>query len=323
MHSPAQPPVVVITPVYNGARFIADALDAVQAQTYPNLTHFVLDNASTDATPQILAAYEGRRVPLKQHRNAELLPIAENWNAAVQLGLGGAQYFRFLCADDTLPPDAIEKMVALAESDPAVAVVACQRSTDAGVESLGWDPARVIYDGKEALRLCFLGDTGLAPPHFLYRSRAAASRQPFFDESILAFDTDAGFRLLAEAGAKLGFVHEPLGHTRRHDSSVTEREVHVKHTDFLDWYVLVQRYAAGVLSGAEMADYMRAFRRHYFGRMLAWRFADRNALAYDWHIQELQARGAVPTLGDFGDALLDYGLRKIGMRTRWDHYPQG
>jgi len=213
-------------------------------------------------------------------------------------------------------------MVALAEADPAVSVVACQRSTDAGVEHLGWDPTRVVFDGKEALRSCFLGHTGLAPPHFLYRS-SAASRQPFFDDSILAFDTDAGFRLLAEPGAKLGFVHEPLGHTRRHGNSVTEREVHVKHTDFLDWYVLVHRYAGGVLSREEMADYLRAFRRHYFGRMLAWRFADGNALAYDWHIHELQARGAVPTLGDFGDALLDFGLRKIGMRTRWDHYPQG
>ncbi|WP_072376799.1 glycosyltransferase family 2 protein [Hyphomicrobium sp. NDB2Meth4] len=321
MDTPYFAPVVVITPVYNGAEFLAETLDAVQEQTYPNLTHFVLDNASTDGTAQILSGRELGRVPLITRRNDVLLPIADNWNEAARLGVGIATYFRFLCADDTLPPDAIEKMVALAESDPAINVVACQRQTDAGVESLGWDPKRSVYDGREALRSCFLGVTGLAASHFLYRSGQRNGQ--FFDDSILHFDTDAGFRLLAEPGAKLGVVHQPLGFTREHDDTVTQREVNAKHTNFLDWYVLVQRYAGGVLSSEEMVNYMRAFRRHYFGRMLAWRFADRNALAYDWHIRELQARGAQPTLSDFGDALLDYGLRKIGMRTRWDHYPQG
>jgi glycosyltransferase involved in cell wall biosynthesis len=287
------------------------------------LIHFVLDNASTDATADILSGYKADRVPLKHRRNSKLLPIAENWNEALRLGGGDAAYFRFLCADDTLPPDAIDKMVALAESDPAIALVGSQRSTDAGVESLGWDPAQCVYEGKAALRSCFLGTTGLAPPHFLYRSANAKSRSPFFDESILSFDTDAGFSLLAEPGSKLGFVHEPLGHTRRHAGSVTEREVHAKHTDFFDWYVLVRRYASLVLTPNELDAYTRTFRRHYFGRMLAWRFVDRNPVAYDWHMRELKTLGQVPAFIDFGDAIVDYGLRKFGMRTRWDHYPQG
>jgi glycosyltransferase involved in cell wall biosynthesis len=320
---PPYPPVVVITPAYNGEPFLREALDSVQAQTYPKLVHCVLDNASTDATPAILANYGAQRVPLEYQRNDKLLPIAENWNRALQLARKDAAYFRILCADDTMPPDGIEKMVALAESDPSIGLVACQRLTDAGVETFNWDPSRRVFDGPEALRACFLGESGFAPPHFLYRSANVQRRATFFDESILSFDTEAGFYILSEAGMKLGFVHEPLGYTRRHEASVTEREVHAKHTDFFDWNVLLERYAHYVLTPSELHAYTQAFRRHYFGRMLAWRFADRNPLAFDWHMTELQSIDQVPTAADFADAILDYGLRKIGVRSRWDRYPQG
>ena len=63
------PLFVVVTPVYNGAKFIAEAMDAVQAQTYPNVLHIVLDNASTDATPDILKRYSNARVPVVVERN--------------------------------------------------------------------------------------------------------------------------------------------------------------------------------------------------------------------------------------------------------------
>ena len=39
------PLVAIATPVYNGAEYLADTMACVQAQTYPNLVHCVLDNA--------------------------------------------------------------------------------------------------------------------------------------------------------------------------------------------------------------------------------------------------------------------------------------
>ena len=45
--------VAVLTPVYNGARFLRETMECVQASDYTNMVHVILDNASTDATPEI------------------------------------------------------------------------------------------------------------------------------------------------------------------------------------------------------------------------------------------------------------------------------
>ena len=80
-----QPLVAVLTPVYNGAKYLAETMACVQAQTYPNLVHIVLDNASTDATPEIISRYLNLRVPVVTKRNSTLLPQRENYNATVAL----------------------------------------------------------------------------------------------------------------------------------------------------------------------------------------------------------------------------------------------
>lgn len=47
----------VVTPSYNQAKFIADAVESVKAQEYPDREHIVMDNCSTDGTGAILKDY--------------------------------------------------------------------------------------------------------------------------------------------------------------------------------------------------------------------------------------------------------------------------
>lgn len=53
------PLVSIVTPVYNGARFLEALVDSVRSQTYPHIEHIVIDDGSTDggATRAILARY--------------------------------------------------------------------------------------------------------------------------------------------------------------------------------------------------------------------------------------------------------------------------
>jgi glycosyltransferase involved in cell wall biosynthesis len=190
------PTVAVVTPVYNGAKFLREAMLSVQAQTYPNLVHFVLDNASTDATPDIIKEFDGGRVPVVTARNEALLPIAQNWNRCVELGSQGNDYFRVLCTDESLQPTCIEKMVALAETDPLLSVVGCNHSTTFGLEDLHWDRTRAIFSGSEAARSCLVGECGLATSHLLYRTSVLSLRRKFFEEDAsfnFHFDTEAAF----------------------------------------------------------------------------------------------------------------------------------
>jgi glycosyltransferase involved in cell wall biosynthesis len=112
------PLVAIATPVYNGARFLAETMECVQSQSYPNIVHCILDNGSNDATPEIIDRFRNRRVPLITARNASTLPQVDNWNAALGLVPHDASYFRILPADDLIDPQYIEKLVELGKQNP-------------------------------------------------------------------------------------------------------------------------------------------------------------------------------------------------------------
>jgi len=316
------PRVAIITPVHNGGNFIRDALESVQSQTYANIIHFVLDNASTDQTSEICESYAQHRISVVVLHNSTLLPLCENWNKAVEIGSAGSDYFRILCADDTMPSDSIAKMVALAESDPRISLVGGEQDTANGVADCGWDKSRSVFAGTEAVRAFLLGTAWFAAPHLLYRTDVTSLRYPFFDESLMAFDTEIAFHILSSGGA-LGFIHEPVGYTRVHEQSITRTQLLPMHRDYFDWYVLLRRYGAALLTADEHAARLRAFHRHYMGRLLVWRFAHRNLKAHDWHMSNLKALGTEPSLPEFADAVLHFGLRKLGFRPRWNCWPQG
>ena len=198
-----QPLVAVITPVYNGAAFLQDALACVQAQTYPNLIHIVLDNASTDATPELIAKAQGGCVPILARRNAALLRQIDNWNAAVGLCPPEAAYFRLLCADDTMPPDAIEKMVVLAETDPEIGLVGCLQAVGSEeakperIDGQGLPPHIPVYDGPWLVKTYLMRlHAGLSPTHMLIRCRFLETEKPFFRKGQVSFDVQACLRLL-------------------------------------------------------------------------------------------------------------------------------
>jgi glycosyltransferase involved in cell wall biosynthesis len=315
------PTVAVITPVYNGERFLRETMLSVQAQTYPNLVHFVLDNASTDRTPDIIREFAGGRVPVKVERNAALLHVARNWNRCVELGSQGSDYFRILCADETIAPDGIEKSVAVAETDPLISVVGCGHTTTYGLEDLHWDRTRSVFSGVEATRLCLTGQCGLAPSHLLYRTSVLSLRDKLFEEGSQHFDTEAAFFLLTRENARFGFVHGPVGFSHRHAASLSSTIAAVLHTDFLEWFTIVERYAGTVLTPEALRKYKRSYKRHYYGRMLAWKYLRGNSKAFEWHRQALASIGAAPTVWAYADAVADYGLRQMGLRKRWNQYP--
>src|SRR5262249_2907142 len=104
----SRPLVAVVTPVFNGEKHLEDAIRAVQAQSYRPLIHCILDNASSDGTPDIIARYANAEVPILTKRNPETISFQRNFNAVLELMPQETAYFRMLHADDAMPPNAIE-----------------------------------------------------------------------------------------------------------------------------------------------------------------------------------------------------------------------
>lgn len=113
--------VSIVTPVYNGAKYIADTLQSVLGQTYPNVEHIVLDDGSTDDTPKILQQYAERypnRIRVYQHDN---MGQAQTVNRGFTLVRGDV--IGWINADDLYMPWAVEEAVAMIEEDTSRKVV--------------------------------------------------------------------------------------------------------------------------------------------------------------------------------------------------------
>lgn len=315
----ALPLVAVVTPVYNGAAFLNETMDCVQAQTYGNVVHVLLDNASTDATAAIIAQYRDRRVPLIVGRNPETIDVRDNWEAAVRSSPREATYFLVLCADDLITPDAIEKMVALAEQDSCVGIVGClwTKGADPSSETEGTRfglPADIsVFDGRWFVK-AYLMQLHLAtsPPCQLIRRDILDEIDPFYSSGTMMMDIDACLKVAVRR--KVGFVHARLGFTRIHGGRITDQLAQPGRMYEANWLALIDRYGPEVMGATELEVCRAAFLRYYFRRLLLWRFRDGNQSVYDRHLAFLEARGCRPTVLDYVRALAEWAW--LALRNR-------
>jgi len=98
--------VTCILPVYNGARYLRDAIESVLSQTQPLLETIVVDDGSTDGTAEVIAAYEDR---VRSVRQANAGPAAAR-NQGVALARG--DLIAFQDADDVWHPEKIARQMA-------------------------------------------------------------------------------------------------------------------------------------------------------------------------------------------------------------------
>ena len=108
------PLVSIIIPVYNGANFLAQAIDSALSQTYDNIEILVINDGSTDngATEQIALSY-GNKVRYFNKRNGGV-------SSALNLGIEKMQgeYFSWLSHDDLYEPEKIKKQIEVLQGLP-------------------------------------------------------------------------------------------------------------------------------------------------------------------------------------------------------------
>lgn len=121
MAYPHRPTVSIGLPVYNGENFLADALESLVSQTYTDFEIIVSDNASTDATEEIVRRYMADDERIRYYRNDHNLGANPNYNRTFALARG--EYFRWHAHDDRCDAKYLELCVDLLERDPSVSLV--------------------------------------------------------------------------------------------------------------------------------------------------------------------------------------------------------
>lgn len=108
------PRVSVVMPAYNTAAYIAESIDSVLEQDYPDLELIVVDDGSTDGTLEIVRGYGERLTLLVQHNQGAA--VARNAGIAAAAG----EYIAFIDSDDVWLPGKIRAQVAHMERHPDI-----------------------------------------------------------------------------------------------------------------------------------------------------------------------------------------------------------
>ncbi len=103
----AIPPLSVVIPTYNYARFLPQAIESVLAQTVPPLEILVADDGSTDDTAEIVSRY-GNAVKYRRFDHIGVYAVRQAMLAEIR-----GDWFLNLDADNWLEPDFLEKMAAV------------------------------------------------------------------------------------------------------------------------------------------------------------------------------------------------------------------
>jgi glycosyltransferase involved in cell wall biosynthesis len=215
------PRVTIGVPVYNGARFLAEAIDSLLAQTMRDFRLVISDNASTDETEEICRAYARADERVDYHRSP--MNRGASWNFNHLVHEADTEYFKWAAHDDVCAPEFLERCIEVLDADPSV-VLCSPNAVD------------VDADGNILRALSWTPRTDALEPHVRYRELVGYEgechvefgviRRSVLAETGLIRPFSASDRVLFAELALRGRFHvlpEPLFLHREHE----DRTVHV------------------------------------------------------------------------------------------------
>ena len=228
LHVPP-PRVSVVTPAYNAAPYLAQAIGSILGQTFTDLELIVVDDASTDATAAILAGYHDPR--LRVVRNDRNLGVVGSRNRGMAMVRG--EFVAPFDADDVSLPTRITKQVAFFDRNPETVLIG---TATRYLEHGEVRPGKRVHDTGTAMVRWLLHVTNpMGHSTLMYRTSAVRALGEFMiEEYFYAEDFEFCHRLLTQG--EVGFLNEPLLLYRRHAQAVS-----IKHE------AVMQRHAAKVL----------------------------------------------------------------------------
>lgn len=314
-----RPLVSLMMGVHNGATHLAEAVDSVLAQSLSDLELIVVDDASTDATPAILAGYDDARlVVLRNHEN---IGLTRSLNRAFATARG--PYVGRQDADDRSLSDRIRRQVGLLEERPEVSLCgtwarfideagrvagAGHPPTDSGELAAGLLVENKIFHGTILMRRALMESVG-------------GYREAF------RYSQDYDLYLRALGGHRLANVPEELYELRFHTASISDMQAELQHryrtlarelhaqreergSDDLDDGVPVEV----LLERAEVSpDYwrQRAMYRRLAGDLPGYRTALREALRRNPRDARAYAHLLISAFGSRGPAVADRAWRRM------------
>jgi len=233
------PLVSIIIPTYNRAELISETIDSIRSQVYENWECFVIDDGSTDNTPEILAAYclKDKRIKYRQRPEYKLKGANSCRNFGFELCNG--KYIKWFDSDDIMFPTFLEKQVVHLENNE---IINCSISYGAtfrnDINNYKVQIPKILDCTASSLNDFIFHQLHFSTPGPLWR-REWLQNEPLFNESIMKLqDTEFHYQQLKRE-LKFEFLNEPLFLIRHSETNISST-TSIEHLNSIsDYYVTI------------------------------------------------------------------------------------
>ena len=249
-------------PVYNGERFLAQAIDSILAQTLSDFEFIIVDDGSTDGSAEIIRDYAQRdeRIRLVQHG------VNRGQASALNSGIAAARakYIALIDSDDLCLPERLRKQTAYLDANPDIGVI----GTNMRLVDQHLKPIRNVEFPQRHLEiilgLCFRKAV-IAGASVMMRTAALRAVGGYDPQRHIGNDRELFLRMAGETR----FVNLPecLYLYRQHDDNMTKASQHELYQSWREIHALFLQRLWGEAPGAA-ADRLDRLR---LGKSFDWR----------------------------------------------------
>ena len=204
--------VSIVLPTYNGSKYIRKSIDSCLNQTYKNLELIIVDDGSTDKTPEIIQSYTDGRIKYIRHKKNKGLPFALNTGFTNATG----EYLTWTSDDNYYSQEAIEKMLTILKTKDCDFVYcdfyrfSDEKPSDIKLVKL---PDILNLNNQNGVGACFL-----------YTEKVKNVTGNYDHETVLAEDYD--FWIRVSKNFLMCHIPEPLYFYREHINSLSFSRIH-------------------------------------------------------------------------------------------------
>jgi glycosyltransferase involved in cell wall biosynthesis len=251
------PKVTVLMPVYNGEKYLQEAVDSILCQTFTNFELLIIDDGSTDESITILESLADPRIRLV--RNETNLKLVATRNKGLSLARG--QYIALMDCDDISVPQRLSKQVAYLENNPDLGILgsACQFIDNSGVFGQVWSPPR--QHGLICWEMCFT--CPISNPTVMMRKSVIQDLGGYAAIPIAEYGTE-DYELWQRAAGRtqLANLSDVLLFLRQHDSNITKTH---RNENFNNSVKIGSLMISGVLDKSISPERSKSIRQGTFG----------------------------------------------------------
>jgi glycosyltransferase involved in cell wall biosynthesis len=219
MHS--FPKISIIMSVYNGEKYLHEAVDSILNQTFEDFEFIINDDGSTDRTANILDEFTDHRIiRLKNKKN---IGLAASLNKEIAMACG--EYLARMDADDIALPDRFSKQIAYLQDHPSVGVLGSHMliTNQTGETTDSYQVP--CSNGMIVWKLIF--GNPIAHPSVMFRREIIVASGGYDAELPASQDKDLWVRLIDKT--KFANLNESLVKYRRHPEAVWARQPGLAH----------------------------------------------------------------------------------------------